>query len=113
MTLYSLRRPFRSNHFIASFPLFMKQQPRTLDSSNRELQFAAVWRINVRRQDASLPQCSTLVPPNMLMVEPVSTNIHDCNHGDGQFVAGGRDIREQPGYHACVCTREYELVCDC
>lgn len=64
----------------------------------------------MRRQDTSLSQSSTLIPPDVLMVKPISTDVDDCDHGHGELLAGWRNVGEQPWDGARMCAGKDEFI---
>lgn len=69
--------------------------------------------LQMRRKDSNLLKQRSLVPPNMLMVEAVATDVDDSDKRYVDFDVRGRDTGEQPRYDGGMRAGEDELVCSC
>jgi hypothetical protein len=61
-------------------------------------------------QQIQLLECGRLVPADVLMAQAITAHSHDRSKRDLEFLARGRNAREQPRDLAVVGQREDELV---
>ena len=96
-----LRRPFLPNHWQPNLkPLALARLPPINTPLER----------NKLGQEVQLLERGRLIPADMLMAQAIAAHSHDRRKRDLEFLARGRDAREQPGHLAVVGQREDELV---
>lgn len=100
------------NHLITLPISLIKQQPRRLGTSNRQLNRAPLVG-KMRGQDIQLAQHGGLIPQDMLVVEAVAADVDDADGGDGEGLVGWGDFGEEGGDFGGVGAAEDEFVWTC
>lgn len=104
--------PLRVNHLIALPVHLISQQQRALRPCNRQPQHLLLRPVRqMRRQHASLAQRRGLVPPDVLVREPVASDVDDGEHRDLEGTVAWWDVGHQPWNLRGVSAAEDELVC--
>ncbi|KHN94940.1 uncharacterized protein MAM_07167 [Metarhizium album ARSEF 1941] len=103
--------PCSVNHAVARPVRLVGQQPRALGARDGESEHVPPRPGHVGRQQSGLPEHGALIPPYVLVEQPVAADVDDGDHGHGQPGVGGRHVGQQPRHVRRVREGQDELVC--